>query len=91
MRRNGVTPPSDMTKRQFFGLYSEAKARNANGLANIAAVQRLNRYGIDARALSQETAVRVLNAIAANHQRALPPERLAELTARDAGDDGELY
>lgn len=87
MRANGVSsPPSDMTKGQFFGLYREAKDRAANGLANIASIERLNRYGIDARNLLQTTAVRVLNAIAVNRGRPLHPATLDSMLAREAGE-----
>lgn len=86
-RENDITLPSDITKRQFWALHTSNRDRVKAGMANLAAVSRLNRYGVDARELSQVDAVRVLNAIAANRGQALAPERLAELTRREAGED----
>jgi len=87
MRRNGMRPPTDLTKREFQKLYREAKGRKAKGLCDHQTIERLGRYAIDGRQLSAETANRVLNAIAANRQQPLARDHLASLLAREPGVD----
>jgi superfamily II DNA or RNA helicase len=79
LRRRDVRAPVDMTRRDFFKLKGISEGRDKNGLANLASVERLGRYGISAQELPQSTAVRVLNAIAANHMHALPAAQLTAL------------
>lgn len=89
MRKRGIKDPGNLTKRSFWKLKKNYEERRAKGLAEMSAVEMLGRYGIQAWNLSQETAVKIQNAIAANRMQPLAPERLSQLMQRQPGEDDQ--
>jgi superfamily II DNA or RNA helicase len=85
----GMEMPTGCTKAQASKLIGTAIKRRELGLATFKQVKTLSKYAVNALNISFERASKVIDAIAGNGWKALPPDRLSALTSRTPGE--ELY
>lgn len=72
--------PKNLGKLEASRMLGEMIKRSKAGRCTYPQLCALQKQGINAKAFSFEAAHRVLDALASNRWRALPPERIAELT-----------
>jgi superfamily II DNA or RNA helicase len=91
LKKLGIPIPQNCTGAQFKRLLGKNRDRERRGLCQLGGVHWLQWFGVDAWNMSGEIAKRIQREIILNGRKPLPPERIAELSRREPGDEIGIY